>query len=66
MGVLDVSCLDGETDMSPSFRQMMCCVPRGRAVVLSGFYGETHSSRCTDEDFGGMSVLDSERLVAEL
>eukprot|EP00957_Ditylum_brightwellii_P118130 9009404-Ditylum_brightwellii.AAC.1 len=66
MGVLDVLCLDEESDMSASFRQLMCCVPKGRTTVLSGFYGETTSSHCTDEDAWGLSALDSERLVAEL
>eukprot|EP00957_Ditylum_brightwellii_P054891 4160744-Ditylum_brightwellii.AAC.1 len=45
---------------------MMCCVPKGRAIVLSGFYGEAQSSRCTDEDVWGISALDSQQLVAEL
>eukprot|EP00957_Ditylum_brightwellii_P001124 88994-Ditylum_brightwellii.AAC.1 len=45
---------------------MMCCVPKGRAIVLSGFYGATQSSCCRDEDVWGIIALDSERLVAEL
>ena len=66
MGVLDVLCLDDKHPISPTFTQMMCCVPKGRAIVLSGFYGETKSSCCRDEDVWGISALDSERLVAEL
>eukprot|EP00957_Ditylum_brightwellii_P099551 7583416-Ditylum_brightwellii.AAC.1 len=66
MGVLDVLCLDDEGDMAPSFRGMMCCVSIGKAIVLSGFYGETESSCCRDEDVWGISVLDSQRLAAEL
>ena len=63
---LDVLCLDDEGNMSPSFRRMMCCVPKGRAIVLSGFYGKTESSCCYDDDGWGLSSHDSERLVAEL
>eukprot|EP00957_Ditylum_brightwellii_P082328 6260236-Ditylum_brightwellii.AAC.1 len=44
----------------------MYCVPEGRAIVLSRFYCETTSSHCTGEDAWRHSVLDSERLVAEL
>eukprot|EP00957_Ditylum_brightwellii_P080240 6103343-Ditylum_brightwellii.AAC.1 len=66
MGVLDVLCLDEESDISPTFTRMMWCVPKGRAIVLSGFYGEATSSHCAGEDVWGISVLDSERLVAEL
>eukprot|EP00957_Ditylum_brightwellii_P108193 8255009-Ditylum_brightwellii.AAC.1 len=44
----------------------MCCVPKGRAIVLSGFYGEITSSHCKGEDTWGLSTLNSERLVAEL
>ena len=68
MGVLDVLCLDDEGEMTPSFRRMMCCVPKGKAIVLSGFYGETESSNCSnnDDDGWGLSSLDSGRLVAEL
>eukprot|EP00957_Ditylum_brightwellii_P162633 12384219-Ditylum_brightwellii.AAC.1 len=66
MGVLDVLCLDDEGNMLPSFRQMICCVPKGRAIVLSGFYGKTESSHFYEDDVWGLSSLDSERLVAEL
>eukprot|EP00957_Ditylum_brightwellii_P003451 261542-Ditylum_brightwellii.AAC.1 len=45
---------------------MKCCVPKGRAIVLSGFCGETQSSRCRDEDVLGISALDSQRLVEEM
>ena len=65
MGVMDVLCLDDEDDMSPSFRRMKCCVPKGRAIVLSGFYGETESSSCFDDGWG-LSSHDSERLVAQI
>ena len=65
MGVLDVLCLDDEGNMSPSFRQMMCCVPKGRAIVLSGFYGKTESSCCFENGWG-LSSHDSERLVAQI
>jgi hypothetical protein len=51
--------------MSPSFRRMKCCVPKGRAIVLSGFYGETESS-CIFDDGWGLSSHDSERLVAQI
>eukprot|EP00957_Ditylum_brightwellii_P158468 12062222-Ditylum_brightwellii.AAC.1 len=44
----------------------MCCVPKGRAIVLPGFYGETTSSHCNAENAWGLNALDSERLVAEL
>ena len=68
MGVLDVLCLDDEGNMPPSFRRMMCCVPKGRAIVLSGFYGKTESSNCSnnDDDNWGLSSFDSERLLVEL
>eukprot|EP00957_Ditylum_brightwellii_P191783 14599870-Ditylum_brightwellii.AAC.1 len=66
MGVLNALCFDDEHPMSPTFTQMMCCVPKGGANGLSGFYGETTSSCCTGEDAWGISALDSERLVAEL
>ena len=53
--------------MSPSFRRMKCCVPKGRAIVLSGFYGETESSSCFNDDDGwGLSSHDSQRLVAQI
>ena len=57
MGVLDVLCLDDEGDMTPSFRRMKCCVPKGRAIVLSGFYGEIESSNCSDDDDDGWGYL---------
>eukprot|EP00957_Ditylum_brightwellii_P030790 2333173-Ditylum_brightwellii.AAC.1 len=66
MGVLDALCLDDKGDMTPSFRQMMCCVPKGRAIVSPEFYGETKSNQCREEDVWGISALDSQRLVAEL
>eukprot|EP00957_Ditylum_brightwellii_P094452 7191978-Ditylum_brightwellii.AAC.1 len=45
---------------------MMCCVPKGRAIVLSGFYDETISSEVIGKNAWGLTLLDSERLVAEL
>jgi hypothetical protein len=66
IGVLDVLCLDDEHGISPTFTQMMRCVHKGRAIVLSRFYCETTSSHCTGEDAWGLSALDSERLAAEL
>eukprot|EP00957_Ditylum_brightwellii_P109233 8332560-Ditylum_brightwellii.AAC.1 len=66
MGVLDALCLDDKHDSSPAFTQMMCCVPKGRAIVLSGFCGETTSSCCTGKDTLRLGAHDSERLVAEL
>ena len=65
LGVMDVLCLDDEDGMSPSFRRMKCCVPKGRAIVLSGFYGKTESSCCFDDSWG-LSSHDSERLVAQI
>eukprot|EP00957_Ditylum_brightwellii_P031152 2360275-Ditylum_brightwellii.AAC.1 len=44
----------------------MCSVPKGRAIVLSGFYGETTSSEVQQERVWRLTSLDSERLVAEL
>eukprot|EP00957_Ditylum_brightwellii_P001005 80288-Ditylum_brightwellii.AAC.1 len=66
MVVLDALCLDDEGDMPPSFRRMMYCVPKGRAIALSGFYEETELSCCYDDDVWGLTSLDSERLVTEL
>ena len=66
MGVLDVLCLDDEHPISLSFIQMMCCVPKGRAIVLSEFYCATTSSEVEGKNFWGLTLLDSERLVAEL
>eukprot|EP00957_Ditylum_brightwellii_P079113 6016855-Ditylum_brightwellii.AAC.1 len=45
---------------------MMCSVPKGRVIVLSGFYGETTSSKVKEENVWGLTLLDSEKLVAEL
>eukprot|EP00957_Ditylum_brightwellii_P008556 648537-Ditylum_brightwellii.AAC.1 len=45
---------------------MMCSVPKGRVIVLSGFYAETTSSEVEREETWGLTSLDSERLVAEL
>eukprot|EP00957_Ditylum_brightwellii_P047345 3597074-Ditylum_brightwellii.AAC.1 len=45
----------------------MCCVPKGRAIALSGFYyGGATSSHCNDENAWVLALLDSENLVAEL
>eukprot|EP00957_Ditylum_brightwellii_P071168 5409032-Ditylum_brightwellii.AAC.1 len=66
MGILDVFCLDDEDAIPPTFTQMMRSVPKGRAIVLSGFYGETTSSKCKGENAWGLTLLDSERLVTEL
>eukprot|EP00957_Ditylum_brightwellii_P133202 10156052-Ditylum_brightwellii.AAC.1 len=45
---------------------MMCCVPKGRAIVMSGFYDEITSSHCTGENAWGLNALDPERLLTEL
>eukprot|EP00957_Ditylum_brightwellii_P137813 10506174-Ditylum_brightwellii.AAC.1 len=45
---------------------MMCCVPKGLAIVLSGFYGETTLSEVEGKNVWRLNALDSERLVAEL
>eukprot|EP00957_Ditylum_brightwellii_P083760 6366544-Ditylum_brightwellii.AAC.1 len=66
MGVLDVLCLDDEHPMSPIFTQMMCFVPKGRAIVLSGLYDGTTSSKVEGKNVWELTSLDSERLVAEL
>eukprot|EP00957_Ditylum_brightwellii_P025001 1891239-Ditylum_brightwellii.AAC.1 len=44
---------------------MSHCVPKGRAIVLSGFYSNTMSSEVIEESCWGLSLLCSERLVAE-
>eukprot|EP00957_Ditylum_brightwellii_P189177 14399921-Ditylum_brightwellii.AAC.1 len=66
MGVLDVLCLDDAHAISPRITQMMCSVPKGRTIVLSGFYGETTSSEVKGKNVWRISALDSKRLVAEL
>eukprot|EP00957_Ditylum_brightwellii_P042078 3187081-Ditylum_brightwellii.AAC.1 len=66
MGALDVLCLDDEHPMLPTFTQMMCCVPKGIAIVLSGFYRETTSSRGKGKNVWRLTLLNSERLAAEL
>eukprot|EP00957_Ditylum_brightwellii_P128624 9811563-Ditylum_brightwellii.AAC.1 len=45
---------------------MMCSVPKGRTIVLSEFYGETTSSEVQQERVWGLTLFDSEKLVAEL
>eukprot|EP00957_Ditylum_brightwellii_P155936 11869877-Ditylum_brightwellii.AAC.1 len=45
---------------------MMCSVPKGRSIVVSGFCGETTSSEVQQERVWGLTLLDSERLVADL
>ena len=63
MCVLDVLCLDDKDAISPTFTQMMCSVLKGRAIVLSGFYGETTSSNFKGENTWGVTLLDSENLL---
>eukprot|EP00957_Ditylum_brightwellii_P116117 8857536-Ditylum_brightwellii.AAC.1 len=45
---------------------MMCSVPKGRAIVLSEFYGEATSSNIQQSNVWGITLLESERLVADL
>eukprot|EP00957_Ditylum_brightwellii_P130517 9956535-Ditylum_brightwellii.AAC.1 len=45
---------------------MMCSVPKERAILLSGFYGETTSSEVHKDSLWGLTLLDSVRFVAEL